>query len=174
LIGKHKTLWPVTLTCEALAVSARGFFEHRWRKAITKPRKPGTSQRISDDALLVHIKTIHAEVKQEYGWPEIRKELVARGIRVGKQRVKKMQRQGITVRGKSKFLIATDSKHKLPIAKNLLNRNLTPEAPNQVWTTDICRRRWNTEPPGLWKKLGLLESSSCTGTKTEFEPSSYI
>jgi hypothetical protein len=46
----------------------------------------------------------------------------------------------------------SDSKHKLPIAENLLNCNLTPEAPNQVWTSDICRRRWNTEPPGLWKK----------------------
>ena len=30
-----------------------------------------------------------------------------------------------------------DSKHSLPIASNLLERNFTPEAPNQVWSGDI-------------------------------------
>ena len=137
-IGKYKTLWPVILTCEMLEVSASGYFEHRRRKANTKPSQPGASQRISDEALLVHIKAIHAEVKQEYGWPKMWKELVARGIRVGKERVRKnMQRHGIRARGKRKFIVTTDSKHKLPIAQNLLNRNFTPEAPNQVWSSDI-------------------------------------
>ncbi len=96
------------------------------------------NKRISDEALLVHIKAIHAEVKQEYGWPKRWKELVARGIRVGKERVRKlMQRHGIKARGKRKFVVTTDSKHNLPIAPNLLERNFTPEAPNQVWTSDI-------------------------------------
>ena len=81
---------------------------------------------------------IHAEVKQEYGWPKMWKELVARGIRVGKERVRKlMQRHGIKARGKRKFVVTTDSKHNLPIAPNLLERNFSPEAPNQVWTSDI-------------------------------------
>ncbi len=31
----------------------------------------------------------------------------------------------------------TDSKHGLPVADNLLDRNFTPVAPNQVWTSDI-------------------------------------
>jgi len=48
-----------------------------------------------------------------------------------------MQRHGIRARGKRKFIVTTDSKHKLPIAENLPNRNFTPEAPNQVWTSDI-------------------------------------
>ncbi|WP_155402807.1 IS3 family transposase, partial [Ralstonia solanacearum] len=50
---------------------------------------PGRPRRsISDDALLVHIRAIHAEVKGEYGWPRVWKELLARGIRVGKDRVR--------------------------------------------------------------------------------------
>ncbi len=66
------------------------------------------------------------------------KELVARGIRVGKERVRKlMQRHGIKARGKRKFVVTTDSKHDLPIAPNLLARNFTPEAPNQTWSSDI-------------------------------------
>jgi hypothetical protein len=33
---------------------------------------------------LAHIKAIHAGVKGEYGWPRMWKELLARGVRVGK------------------------------------------------------------------------------------------
>ncbi|SEL54350.1 hypothetical protein SAMN05444354_106360, partial [Stigmatella aurantiaca] len=31
----------------------------------------------------------------------------------------------------------TDSKHGLPVAPNVLNRNFCPEAPNRTWATDI-------------------------------------
>ena len=37
--------------------------------------------------MLVHIKAIHAETRGCYGWPRIWKELLARGVRVGKERV---------------------------------------------------------------------------------------
>ncbi|MGH6932455.1 MAG: IS3 family transposase [Dongiaceae bacterium] len=137
-IAKHKTCWPVTVACEALGVSASGYFEHWRRKDASKPSRPGANKRLSDEALLVHIRAIHAEVKQEYGWPKMWKELLARGIRVGKERVRRlMQRHGIKARGKRKFVVTTDSRHDLPIAPNLLERNFTPEAPNQVWTSDI-------------------------------------
>nr|WP_319563542.1 IS3 family transposase [uncultured Rhodoferax sp.] len=137
-IAKHKTQWAVTLTCEVLGVSASGYFEHWRRKDSTKPSKPGVNKRISNEALLVHILAIHAEVKQEYGWPKMWKELVTRDIRVGKERVRKLMKlHGIKARGKKKFVATTDSKHNLPIAQNLLDRNFTPEAPNQVWSSDI-------------------------------------
>ncbi len=137
-IAKHKARWPVALTCEVLGVSASGYFEHCKRKHADKPSKPGANKRVSDEALLVHVKAIHAEVKQEYGWPRMWKELLARGIRVGKDRVRKlMQRHGIKARGKRKFVVTTDSKHSLPIAPNLLERNFTPALPNMVWTSDI-------------------------------------
>jgi putative transposase len=49
-----------------------------------------------------------------------------------------MQEHGIRARGKRRFRIATtDSRHDLPIAPNLLNRNFTPTAPNQAWAGDI-------------------------------------
>ena len=121
-----------------LEVSASDYFEHWRRKDADKPSRPGVNKRISDEALLVHIKAIHAEVKEECGWPKMGKELLARGIRVGKERVRKlMQRHGIKARGKRKFVVTTDSKHNLPIAPNLLGRNFSPEVPNHVWTSDI-------------------------------------
>ena len=48
-----------------------------------------------------------------------------------------MNQHGIKARGKRKFIVTTDSKHNLPIAPNLLNRNFQPDAPDCVWTSDI-------------------------------------
>ena len=71
------------------------------RKDADKPRKPGANMRLSNEALLVHIRAIRAEVQQEYGWPKMYKELVARGIRVSKERVRRMMKEhGIKARGK--------------------------------------------------------------------------
>jgi putative transposase len=137
-IASNKEHWPVSLACDILSVSTSGYFEHMCRKGMERPSKPGPSQRISNEALLAHIRAIHAEVKQEYGWRKMGKELVARGIRVGKERVCRMMKEhGIKARGKRMFVVTTDSKHDLPIAPNLLQRNFTASALNQVWTGDI-------------------------------------
>jgi transposase InsO family protein len=93
---------------------------------------------VSNDALLVHIKAIHAQVKGEYGWPRVWKELLVRGLRVGKERVRKlMALHDIKARGKKKYKVTTDSKHNLPVAPNLLGRQFATSAPNRVWTSDI-------------------------------------
>jgi transposase InsO family protein len=87
---------------------------------------------------VVHIRAIHTEFKGEYGWPRVWKELLASGVRVGKDRVQRlMQLHGIRARGKRKFVVTTDSKHGLPVAENLLARDFTPEAPDRVWSSDI-------------------------------------
>ena len=135
-IGRHKKHWPITLQCEVLNVSVSGYFEHHRRKDSAPPANAG--KRTSDEALLVHIRASHAGSKGEYGWPRIWKELRANGIKVGKERIRRlMKRHGIKARGKRKFVVTTDSKHNLPIAPNLLNRNFQPEQPNTVWTGDI-------------------------------------
>jgi putative transposase len=48
-----------------------------------------------------------------------------------------MQEHGIRARCKRKFVVTTDSKHHLPIAPDLVQRNFTAERTNQVWTGDI-------------------------------------
>src|SRR5450432_4894646 len=49
-----------------------------------------------------------------------------------------MQEHGLRARGKRRFRVTTtDSRHGLPIAPNLLNRNFTVATPNQAWTGDI-------------------------------------
>ena len=130
-IERNRKRWPVSVACAVLGVSPSGYHDHRVRQA--RPRRG-----ISNDALLVHIRAIHAETRGEYGWPRIWKELLARGIRVGKERVRKlMSLHGIRARGKRKFKATTDSNHKLPVAPNLLDRQFKPATPNAVWTSDI-------------------------------------
>ena len=48
-----------------------------------------------------------------------------------------MREHGIRARHKRRFKATTDSKHSMPVAPNLLQRNFTPAAPNRVWTGDI-------------------------------------
>ena len=94
--------------------------------------------RLSDEALLVHIRAIHAQLKGEYGWPCMHRELLARGIHVGKERVRKlMQQHGIRARTKRKFVVTTDSKHQLSVAPDLVQRRFTPDKPNTLWSGDI-------------------------------------
>ena len=127
--------YPVSIACDVLEVSASGYFT--WMRHEKTP-PTAVPRRYSDEALLAHMRAIHAEVKQEYGWPRMHKELVARGIRVGKERVRRLMKQhGIRAKTKRKFVVTTDSKHNLPIAPDLVQRRFNPDAPNQLWSGDI-------------------------------------
>ena len=86
-------------------MSPSGFHEHRRRLGVSLPPR-----RLGNDALLVHIKAVHAQSKGEYGWPRVWRQLLAQGTRVGKERVRKlMVLHGIRARGKRKFKATTDS-----------------------------------------------------------------
>jgi putative transposase len=135
-IDKLRTVWPLTLMCQVLGVSVSGFFEHRRRRCGSSA--PRGAKRLGNDALLAHIRAIHAEFKAEYGWPRVWRELLDRGVRVGKDRVQRLMKlHGIRARGKRKFILTTDSRHNLPVAPNLLGREFKPEAPDRVWSSDI-------------------------------------
>jgi hypothetical protein len=90
-------VWPISLSCEVLAVSVNGYFEHQRRRVAARPSKPATG-RLSDEAVQAHIRVVHVEVGQEYGWPRMAKELVARGHRVGKERVRCLMQRRLPTR----------------------------------------------------------------------------
>lgn len=124
-----------------LDVSVSGY--RAWKRD-GKPEK----KRLTDTQMLVLIRSIHAEFKGAYGSPRMVRELRLRGFPASKERVERlMQENGIKAKHKRRFKATTDSKHNLPIAPNLLDRNFTPDAPNQVWTSDITY---------LWTNEGWL------------------
>jgi transposase InsO family protein len=133
-IQRHKRVWPIRVQCRVLGVSVSGYHQH-----LARRREIAHRRHLSDEALLVHISAAYAENRGAYGWPRIWRQLRAQGIHVGKQRVQRlMQKHGIQARGKRRFRVATtDSRHDLPIAPNVLNRNFTVAAPNQAWVGDF-------------------------------------
>jgi transposase InsO family protein len=132
-IHRHRQVWPISVQCRVLEASVAGYHEHLVRCASAQPRRY-----LSDEALLVHIKAIHAQTHAGYGWPRMWRQLLARGIRVGKERVRKlMQQHGIRAKGKRRFKVTTDSDHDLPIAPNVLERQFKVARPDTVWVGDI-------------------------------------
>ena len=66
------------------------------------------------------------------------RELRKRGFPASKERVERLMREnGIHARHKRRYKVTTDSRHTLPVAENLLDRQFTPTAPNQIWISDI-------------------------------------
>ena len=72
---------PASIACEVLEVSAIGYFIWARHHEAKRTGPPG---RYSDEAFLVQMHAIHAEVKKEYGWPHIHKELLAGAFGLGK------------------------------------------------------------------------------------------
>jgi putative transposase len=58
----------------------------------------------------------------------------------------------VSVTNKKKFKRITDSKHNLPIAKNLLDRKFDVEKPNTVWCSDIAYLGTNED----WQYLAVV------------------
>jgi putative transposase len=132
-IRRHCKQWPITVQCRVLEVSVSGYHAHVARSANTAPR-----QHLSEEALLVHVKAVHAQSRSSYGRPRILQELRQAGVPVGKQRLARlMRRHGIAARGRKRFRVTTDSNHDLPIAPNLLDRKFSVGAPDKVWVGDI-------------------------------------
>ena len=95
-------------------------------------------KRLRDPQLLALIGVIHAQLKGAYGSPRIVKEIRGRGFPASKERVERLMREnGIRARHKRRYKATTDSKHALPVAPNLLERNFSPSAPNQAWSADL-------------------------------------
>lgn len=100
-------------------------------------RKPG-SRRISNEALDKKISAIFNAHKGRYGAVRITDELREQGETYSKNRVaRRMKYLGLQAKAKKKFKVTTDSKHNLPVAPNLLNRDFSATGPNEKWVGDI-------------------------------------
>jgi len=84
------------------------------------------------------LKALFTESRESLGSRRLMKLLRKEGFEIGRYRVHKlMKKLGLVVKHKKRFTLTTNSKHQLPVADNLLNRDFSPSAKNQVWTTDI-------------------------------------
>jgi len=129
-IQRHEKKYPVTVMCRVLRASHSGYYQ--WRKG-------GVTQRTVRHAQLLDlIKKIFDDSRGNYGSPRILKELRKAGIVDNHKTVEDlMKKYGIQAKRRKKFKATTNSKHNLPVAKNLLKRNFKARKPNQAWVSDI-------------------------------------
>jgi putative transposase len=146
-IAEQRSEFALNEICDVLDVSVSGY--RAWKQGGTSDRK-----RLTGSQMLVLIRAIPTELRGAYGSPRMVRELRARGFPASKARVERLMREHrIPARHKRRHKVTTDSKHRLPVAENLLDRNFTPTAPNQVWTSDITYL-W-TDEGGLYLAIVL-------------------
>lgn len=130
-VRDHADQFSVERMCQVLRVSRSGYY--RWRG---RPE----SQRASEDRRLrVEIRATHRRNRQVYGSPRIHKDLREQGIRCSRKRVARLMREeGVRAKQSRKFRpVTTDSRHAMPVAPNVLDRNFEASNPNQAWVADI-------------------------------------
>ena len=84
------------------------------------------------------IRTVFEKKRETYGAPRIHAELIDNGVRCGKNRVARiMRRAGLKACARRKFKATTNSRHRYPVAANLLNQSFSVATPDSVWAGDI-------------------------------------
>lgn len=116
--------------CQILEVSRSGFYS--WRD------RPPSKREIENQAILKLAQKSHNESKGMCGLDKILADVRESYPRCSRQRLYNIQRESqLYAKRRKKFKATTNSKHKLPVAENLLNQNFNAGKPASVWVTDI-------------------------------------
>ncbi len=130
LMDAQKALFPVKFMCQQLGVSRSGYYAWKGR--------PEAERHKVDRVLSEEVTQVHQDSRHTYGSPRVHAELRARGQRVSRKRVVRLMRaQGLAARRRRRYVATTDSRHRQPVAPNVLARDFSPRQPNSTWATDI-------------------------------------
>lgn len=129
-IQDYAASYPVTMLCRLLSVQRSAFYD--WQ---TQPVKLIGADEL---ALRRRMKALFAASRGSLGSRMMMENLRGVGFEIGRERVRRLMKQmNLQVKRKRRYQVTTDSRHTLPVAKNVLNREFSPTAPNQAWATDI-------------------------------------
>jgi putative transposase len=128
MIEKLSVQFPIEECCVALSVSRSGYY--RWAA-----REPSITEQANTE-LLKEIHRVYHEHKGRYGSPRISRALRQEGLRCGENRVARLMRENkLAARRKRAFRPRTTLAGQRA-APNLI-KDLAPNAPDQVWVSDI-------------------------------------
>ena len=132
LIQREQGTSPVTVLCQVLQVSRSGYYGFGNRARVGRESGP-------DPAVRADVRRVHRESRRTSGHRRLCEAWRAEGYSVGRWRTRTWMRQaGVRVRRTCPWVPrTTDSRHALPVAPNLLNRQFAVAAPNRVWGRDI-------------------------------------
>lgn len=119
---------PIKQMCRVLEVSRSGYYASRQRAS----RAPVVC------AESIHAKTAFDASGGTYGSRRLSAALQAQGLEIGRHRCRTLMKvNGLRPKWRRKFVHTTDSRHGLPVAANVLNRQFTPAKPNLAWVSDV-------------------------------------
>lgn len=116
--------------CRVLGVSTSGYYA--WRKCTM-------SQRSQEESILSdRIRRIHLRSRGTYGAPRIHAQLADEGARVGRKRLARlMQAVGLQVVSRRRRPLTTVVAVGAQPEPDLVERDFTALAPDQLWVADI-------------------------------------
>ncbi|HNX58486.1 MAG TPA: IS3 family transposase [Spirochaetota bacterium] len=130
MIRENNSRFSVSKMCLAMNVSRSGYYAYF--------NRPESARSKRHKELRCEIEKIHAESFGVYGSPNITIALNRAGKLVSRGTVARLMRKhGIQAKTRKKYKATTNSKHNLPVADNILNREFTAERRNQKWVSDI-------------------------------------
>ena len=129
-MDRYGSGFEVMKMCRVLGVSRSGYYAYL-RRGLNRRHEQNRS-------LLTKIREIWEWSRGVYGSPRITAELRAQGYRCGENRIARIMRtNGIASLTRRRYKITTNSDHKLPVAEDLVERDFTATAPNELWVSDI-------------------------------------
>jgi putative transposase len=122
--------YPIRPLCRAMQVSVSGFYH--WRD------RPASQRAIEQLQVVTAIRVAHARGRGFYGPAKLREELLDDGLDVGINRIRRLRRKhGIYCLQKKRFRTTTQSRHRYPVAPNLLGQCFESTHPGEIWVADI-------------------------------------
>jgi len=130
-MSANQAVFPVAVMACVLGVSESGF--HAWR------RRPASAHAIADTALLKRVRTVHASSRDTYGAPRVHAEMRAGGEKHGRKRIARLMRQaGLAGASRRRIAVTTTRRDRdARPAPDLVDRDFTATAANQLWVADI-------------------------------------
>ncbi len=107
-----------------------------------------SSREAERDRLIPKVKEIHQKVRGTYGARRMSRELTASGDPCGRAKAATLMKLAtVKAKQKKKYKVTTDSRHKLPVAPNLLNRKFAVTRKDVIYCSDITY---------IWTREGWL------------------
>jgi putative transposase len=130
-MSTNQAVFPISVMARVLGVSTAGYYA--WRD------RPPSQHAQADAALLKRLRTVHASSRHIYGAPRVHAQLRAEGARHGRKRIARLMREAGLVGACHRQGGPTTTRRDQDArpAPDLVDRNFTADAPNQLWVADI-------------------------------------
>lgn len=129
-MSAHQAAYPIATMCRLLGLSTSGYYA--WNTRAPSAREQ------SNALLLQRIRFIHERSGGTYGAPRMHAQLNHEGVPAGYNRVARLMREaGLRGVSRRRWVCTTQRDRNARLATDLVQRQFSAEAPDQLWVADI-------------------------------------